>query len=414
MAGTGWVIQSSPRSSNSGRGSWGTAALWPPLGVTRPPFWPFFPPSFCLLPPGTRGKVKAHFKDAPVEEALKAVLAQANLQGVREGSIVTVSPREGGLTGRFEFRGELGPEIGRTVEEAMRTAERELRRAERDARTSERGGSSRDQERVGGDVVVEAGEDVRDVHAVGGNVTLKSGAEAREVVAVGGSVTLESGASAHQVVAVGGDVKVGPGAVVEQDAVSVGGKVQVDPSGDVGGQRTAVAIPGISTFLGKLSHRLDTSDASPGWSLAGALVAARRVLVRQRLIVVAALTFGVVEIVAGLMPSYLTFALMTPLLGLSALTMITSANTYMQLHIGPEMRGRVMALYMMIFIGGTPVGAPVVGWVGESMGARWTLILGGGLTILGVLASAAVFLWGRSAGPAGTSADLDEDQRTTA
>ncbi len=149
-------------------------------------------------------------------------------------------------------------------------------------------------------------------------------------------------------------------------------------------------------------------------SLAGALVAARRVLVRQRLIVVAALTFGVVEIVAGLMPSYLTFALMTPLLGLSALTMITSANTYMQLHTGPEMRGRVMALYMMIFIGGTPVGAPVVGWVGESMGARWTLILGGGLTILGVLASAAVFLWGRSAGPAGTSADLDEDQRTTA
>jgi hypothetical protein len=73
-----------------------------------------------------------------------------------------------------------------------------------------------------------------------------------------------------------------------------------------------------------------------------------------------------------------------------------------------------MALYMMIFIGGTPVGAPVVGWVGESMGARWTLILGGGLTIVGVLASAAVFLWGRSAGPAATSADFGEGQRTTA
>jgi MFS family permease len=149
-------------------------------------------------------------------------------------------------------------------------------------------------------------------------------------------------------------------------------------------------------------------------SLAGALVAARRVLVRQRLIVLAALTFGVVEIVAGLMPSYLTFALMTPLLGLSALTMITSANTYMQLHTGPEMRGRVMALYMMIFIGGTPVGAPVVGWVGETMGARWTLILGGGLTILGVLASAALFLRGRAHDLERVDAALRDGQRARA
>ncbi|MBK9517159.1 MAG: hypothetical protein IPO09_07335 [Anaeromyxobacter sp.] len=224
-----------------------------------------------MLPPGTLGKVTAHFQDAPVEEALKAVLAQSGLQGVREGSILTVTPREGGLGGRFEFRGELGPEIGRTVEEALRMAERELRRAERDAKDPSPDGNPRDLERVGGDVVVEAGQETRDVHAVGGSVTLKSGAEAREVVAVGGSVTLEAGASARQVVAVGGDVRVGPGASIEQDAVSVGGRVQVDPSGDVGGQRTAVAIPGISGLLGKLSDRLDDSDSSPGWSLAGAL-----------------------------------------------------------------------------------------------------------------------------------------------
>ena len=49
----------------------------------------------------------------------------------------------------------------------------------------------------------------------------------------------------------------------------------------------------------------------------------------------------------------------------------------MQLHTDPGMRGRVMALYMMIFMGGTPLGAPVIGWVGETFGARWTLILGG-------------------------------------
>ena len=57
--------------------------------------------------------------------------------------------------------------------------------------------------------------------------------------------------------------------------------------------------------------------------------------------------------------------------------MITSANTFMQLHTDRGMRGRVMALYMMIFMGGTPLGAPLVGWVGETFGARWTLILGG-------------------------------------
>ncbi|MFN8193296.1 MAG: MFS transporter [Nocardioidaceae bacterium] len=127
-------------------------------------------------------------------------------------------------------------------------------------------------------------------------------------------------------------------------------------------------------------------------SLTGALVAARRVRVRHRLIIGAAVVFGTVEMIAGLMPSYVTYALITPLLGLTALTMITSANTFMQLNTTPGMRGRVMALYMMIFMGGTPVGAPVVGWVGETMGARWTLLLGGGLTIVGVLASVGFFL----------------------
>ncbi len=127
-------------------------------------------------------------------------------------------------------------------------------------------------------------------------------------------------------------------------------------------------------------------------SLAGSLVAARRIRVRQRLVVAAALAFGTLEMVAGLMPTYLTFALMTPLLGLSALTMITAANTYMQLNTAPALRGRVMALYMMIFIGGTPVGAPLVGWIGEVAGARWTLLGGGAATVLGVLVSSLVFL----------------------
>jgi MFS family permease len=126
-------------------------------------------------------------------------------------------------------------------------------------------------------------------------------------------------------------------------------------------------------------------------SLSGALLAARRVRIRHRLVILAAICFGVTEIVAGVLPSYLLFALWTPVIGLASLTMITAANATFQMSVAPEMRGRVMALYMMIFMGGTPLGAPVVGWVGETFGARWTLIGGGIATILGTLLAVLVF-----------------------
>jgi MFS family permease len=126
-------------------------------------------------------------------------------------------------------------------------------------------------------------------------------------------------------------------------------------------------------------------------SLSGALLAARRGRPRHRLVILSAVAFGLAEIVAGLLPSYLTFALWTPVLGLAALTMITAANATVQLSVTPMMRGRVMALYMMIFMGGTPVGAPVIGWIGEAFGARWTLVGGGLGTVLGTLLAAVVF-----------------------
>ena len=126
-------------------------------------------------------------------------------------------------------------------------------------------------------------------------------------------------------------------------------------------------------------------------SLTGALLAARRGLIRHRLVILAAIGFGVAEIVAGLMPSYVAFAVWTPVLGIASLTMITSANATFQMSVAPVMRGRVMALYMMVFMGGTPIGAPVVGWVGETFSARWTLVGGGIATILGTLLAVLVF-----------------------
>jgi MFS family permease len=127
-------------------------------------------------------------------------------------------------------------------------------------------------------------------------------------------------------------------------------------------------------------------------SLAGALLAARRARPRLRIVVGGAVLFGISEVLLGLMPTYWTFALFLPVVGLFALTMITTANATIQLTVLPEMRGRVAALYLMIFMGGTPVGAPVIGWMGEVFGARWTLLGGGLLTLAGLAVAIAAYL----------------------
>ena len=125
-------------------------------------------------------------------------------------------------------------------------------------------------------------------------------------------------------------------------------------------------------------------------SLAGSLLAARRRESRQRRIVLAAVAFGATVTAAGLMPSYLTFALILPLAGYTALTLITSANAFVQMSAAPQLRGRVMALYMAIFMGGTPIGAPMLGLIAEHFGARWTLVGGGLLTAGGSLLATAL------------------------
>jgi MFS family permease len=121
-------------------------------------------------------------------------------------------------------------------------------------------------------------------------------------------------------------------------------------------------------------------------SLTGALLAARRRSApRGRYVVAMACVFGLIEVAAGLMPSYVTYAAILPVLGLAALLTLTAANASVQMNVDARLRGRVMALYMMVLMGGTPIGAPILGWVGQAFGARWTLIGGGALTVLGVL-----------------------------
>jgi MFS family permease len=142
-------------------------------------------------------------------------------------------------------------------------------------------------------------------------------------------------------------------------------------------------------------------------SLAGALLAARRVRIRLRLLVLAAAGFGAAEVVAAFLPSYVAFAAFAPVIGLCTITLLNSCNATIQLTAAPELRGRVMALYMTIVMGGTPLGAPVIGWIGEVLGARWTLGVGGVLTLLGAVL--AVLVYGRMTG--GTDALVAELRR---
>jgi MFS family permease len=120
-------------------------------------------------------------------------------------------------------------------------------------------------------------------------------------------------------------------------------------------------------------------------SLTGALLAARRASARRLVLVLATASFGIAEIAAGLMPQYWMFAAWLPVMGICAITMMNALQTTVQMTVDSHMRGRIMALYMMVLMGGTPVGAPVIGWVGETFGARWTLMIGGGVTLLAVI-----------------------------
>lgn len=131
------------------------------------------------------------------------------------------------------------------------------------------------------------------------------------------------------------------------------------------------------------------SSVMAAGAVTGSLLAARRNAVHFRLVIVAAAAFGVACVISALTPNYWTFAISLILIGMSSLTMMNTANTYVQTTTAPAMRGRVMALYMAIFAGGTPLGAPIVGWVANEWGARWAL---------GIAAASGILATGVAAG----------------
>ncbi len=121
---------------------------------------------------------------------------------------------------------------------------------------------------------------------------------------------------------------------------------------------------------------------------AGAVLSARRVRrPSSAFLVGSAVVFGMVEMLAGSMPTFELTALLLVPAGLAMLAFTNAANASVQMGVEPTMRGRVMALYLICFMGGTPLGAPIVGWVSEVFGPRWGMV-GGGL----ISAAAALLL----------------------
>ena len=127
-------------------------------------------------------------------------------------------------------------------------------------------------------------------------------------------------------------------------------------------------------------------------SLTGALMAARRKESRVRLVVIAAFGFGVAAGINSVMPTYWLYAVSCVFVGYFTLTLLTSANMAIQTSVDPMMRGRIMALYQVVLMGSTPIGAPIVGWISANIHPRWGIGIG---AIASILISIAALIWVR-------------------
>lgn len=130
-------------------------------------------------------------------------------------------------------------------------------------------------------------------------------------------------------------------------------------------------------------------------SMIGALRSARRGQTRLRGIIAAAGIFGALEAVTALSPDPVLFAVLLVAMGVAALTFLTAANSTVQLGTDAEIRGRVMSLYMLVLVGGTPIGGPLIGFITQHAGPRYGMLTSGLVPAVAALAVAVVLTRGR-------------------
>jgi MFS family permease len=123
-------------------------------------------------------------------------------------------------------------------------------------------------------------------------------------------------------------------------------------------------------------------------AMSGALLAAGSNKPGFRTLAFAAAIFGLGFALAAVAPGYWLFAGALAIIGAAALAFSNATNSLMQLSTEPEMRGRVMAIRVAIALGGTPLGAPVVGWVADRFGPRWALAVGAGAGVVAAIVAA--------------------------
>ena len=126
-------------------------------------------------------------------------------------------------------------------------------------------------------------------------------------------------------------------------------------------------------------------------SITAALINGHRGQTGGGIIAAASLAFGVAALFAAVMPGLVLEAIVLAALGGAAVIFVSSINSTIQLAVSAEMRGRVMALFSIVFLGSTPIGGPLTGWLAEAYDPRWTLVLAGISGLSAAWAARAIF-----------------------
>jgi MFS family permease len=146
-------------------------------------------------------------------------------------------------------------------------------------------------------------------------------------------------------------------------------------------------------------------------TLVGALISASRARPSRGLLVGSALAFGLFIIAAGAAPNLVSETVVLIPMGALSIVFAAACNATLQLRSTDAMRGRVMALYSVVFLGTTPIGSPLVGWIAQAAGPRMAFYVAGGATVIGGLAA----LWAlRRSVPVGRLRDAADELEDSA